>query len=123
MVLIWMVQLIVYPGFIYYPEEALIQWHKKYTPRISLLVIPLMLGQLMLYGSLLQQEKTVYSISGFVLVLLVWLLTFTIFVPRHKSISAAEFSRNTLVELANLNWLRTAIWSALFLWNYFILSA
>ncbi|MBT8290483.1 MAG: hypothetical protein KJO93_06575, partial [Muriicola sp.] len=66
---------------------------------------------------------TVYSISGFVIVLLVWLLTFTIFVPRHKAISAGEFSHNTLVELANLNWLRTAIWSALFIWNYLTASA
>ncbi|WP_246020008.1 hypothetical protein [Muriicola soli] len=119
LILIWMVQLIVYPGFLFYSEEGLISWHKKYTPRISIIVIPLMLGQLMLYGSLLQSEKTIYSIACFVLVLLVWLLTFTIFVPRHKSITAGEFSRNTLVELANLNWLRAILWSAIFIWNYF----
>ncbi|MBT8283057.1 MAG: hypothetical protein KJO86_04905 [Muriicola sp.] len=116
-----MVQLIVYPSFLFYSEEALISWHKKYTPRISIIVIPLMLGQLMLYGSLLQSEKTLFSIACFVLVLMVWLLTFTIFVPRHKSITAGNFSRNTLVELANLNWLRTILWSAIFIWNYFTL--
>ncbi len=117
-VLIWMVQLIIYPGFRFYSPEELQSWHRRYTPRISFIVIPLMLGQLMLHGTLLQQEKTVYGIGSFSLVLLVWLLTFTVFVPRHKSITAGEFSDKTLKELVDFNWARTLIWSLLFLWNY-----
>jgi len=118
LVLIWMVQLLIYPSFVYFSEDRLIAWHKKYTPRISIIVIPLMLGQLMLYGTVLQQAKTVYSIGSFSLVLLVWLLTFTIFVPRHKSITAGDFTQKSLRELTRFNWSRTVVWSALFIWNY-----
>ena len=117
-VLIWTVQLIVYPSFRFYSPEELRSWHRRYTPRISFIVIPLMLGQLMLYGTLLQQEKNTYSIGSFSLVLLVWLLTFTVFVPRHKGITAGESSEKTLKELVDFNWGRTLIWSFLFLWNY-----
>ena len=46
LVLIWMVQLVVYPGFKYYQRERLLEWHARYTSRISYIVGPLMLGQL-----------------------------------------------------------------------------
>lgn len=117
-VLIWMVQLIAYPSFVHFNREGLVKWHKKYTPRISFLVIPLMLGQLMAYGALLQEVKSFYSITCFVLVLLVWLVTFTVFVPRHKAISAGDFTPKSLEDMVRLNWIRTVLWSVLFLWNY-----
>ncbi|SMP20411.1 hypothetical protein SAMN06265375_103151 [Muriicola jejuensis] len=119
-VLIWMVQLIVYPSFIHFTREGLVKWHKKYTPRISFLVVPLMLGQLMAYGALLQEVKSFYSITCFILVLLVWLVTFTFFVPRHKAISAGDFTPKSLEDMVRLNWIRTVLWTVLFLWNFAI---
>lgn len=116
-ILIWLVQLVIYPGFLYYQKKELIRWHKKYTPRLTFIVLPLMLGQLMMYGTLLQQEKTFYSIGSFVLVLMAWLLTFTVFVPRHKEISNETYTEKTLIQLVNFNWSRTLIWTLLFLWN------
>ena len=47
-VLIWMVQLIVYPSFTFYSKENLVNWHQKYTARIAVIVIPLMFLQLIL---------------------------------------------------------------------------
>ncbi len=120
LVLIWLVQLVIYPSFIHFQKEDLVRWHKKYTPRITFIVLPLMLGQLMLYGSLLQQEKTVYSVGSFTLVLIAWLLTFTVFVPRHKEISANSYSEKTLSQLVTYNWGRTVVWTALFIWNVLI---
>jgi DMSO reductase anchor subunit len=116
-ILIWLVQLVIYPSFLYYLRDDLIRWHKKYTPRITFIVLPLMLGQLMLYGSILQEGKTFYSIGAFVLVLIAWLLTFTIFVPRHKEISGGTYSEKTLSQLVKFNWSRTFIWTLLFAWN------
>ena len=116
-VLIWLVQLVIYPSFLYYVKDDLIGWHKKYTPRITFIVLPLMLGQLMLYGALLQEEKTFYSIGSFILVLMAWLVTFTVFVPRHKKISSGTYSKKTLMQLVHFNWSRTLIWSLLFVWN------
>ena len=45
-VLIWMIQLIVYPSFLHYTTTNLIKWHRKYTPLIGYIVGPLMLLQL-----------------------------------------------------------------------------
>lgn len=122
LVLIWMVQLLVYPSFLLFSDEGLVSWHKKYTPRISFIVVPLMLGQLMLYGALLQEEKTLYSIGSFILVLLVWLITFTVFVPRHKSIGNGVYTQKMLADLVGFNWVRTSIWTVLFLWDFSLYS-
>lgn len=116
-ILIWLVQLVIYPSFLFYVKDDLMRWHKKYTPRITFVVLPLMLGQLMLYGSLLQEGKTFYSIGAFILVLMAWLLTFTIFVPRHKEISSGTYSEKMLSQLVKYNWSRTLIWTLLFAWN------
>ncbi len=45
-VLIWIIQRIVYPGFLHYSTENLVVWHRQYTSRFSAIVIPLMLAQL-----------------------------------------------------------------------------
>jgi DMSO reductase anchor subunit len=103
--------------------DELIRWHKKYTPRITFLVLPLMLGQLMLYGALLQEGKTFYSIGSFGLVLMAWLLTFTVFVPRHKEISNGTYSEKTLSQLVQFNWGRTLLWTLLFVWNLVIFKS
>lgn len=116
-ILIWLVQLVIYPSFLHYAKVDLVRWHKKYTPRIAFIVLPLMLGQLMLYGALLQEGKTFYSIGSFILVLLAWLLTFTVFVPRHKEITSDTYSEKTLSQLVKFNWSRTLIWTLLFVWN------
>ncbi len=34
-VLIWIVQLVIYPGLCYYSETDLLKWHKLYTSRIA----------------------------------------------------------------------------------------
>lgn len=116
-ILIWLVQLVIYPSFLYFVKNELVRWHKKYTPRITFFVLPLMLGQLMMYGTLLQQEKTYYSIGSFVLVLMGWLLTFTVFVPKHKEITNGTHTEKTLTQLVNFNWSRTLIWTLLFIWD------
>jgi len=49
-VLIWLVQLIIYPSFRYMSPEQLAIWHPKYTTLITLVVGPLMLAQVAVVG-------------------------------------------------------------------------
>lgn len=114
-ILIWMVQLIIYPSFQYYTPGELIIWHGNYTTAISIIVIPLMLGQLFI--SILQcfRNRNFYTIANLTLVCLLWVLTFTIFVPIHKSITNGVFNTITLESLVLKNWSRTFLWSALFI--------
>ena len=116
-VLIWLVQLVIYPGFEHYSREDLIPWHQNYTIRITYVVLPLMLGQLIFSGMQLFQSANFYTIGGFVLVVSTWVLTFIIFVPLHNQISSGSFDVTTLRKLVHQNWWRTAIWSLIFLWG------
>lgn len=112
-VLIWMIQLLVYPSFKHYGKEQLLEWHKQYTSRITIIVIPLMFGQLVTTGIQVWQDPTWYSISSFIIVSLLWILTFVQFVPLHTKISSDEASPEVLESLVQRNWLRTFLWSLL----------
>ncbi|WP_292944605.1 hypothetical protein [Olleya sp. UBA1516] len=116
-VLIWMVQLIIYPSFKYYNQEALIKWHAKYTVRIAGIVIPLMFGQLILYLYLVftQSDTSIYIKSA--LTISAWIATFAIFVPLHSTINNGKSTEKTLQDLVSKNWIRTAIWTLLFIIN------
>lgn len=118
-VLIWLVQLVIYPGLCYYNGNDVAIWHKKYTPRVSYVVIPLMTGQLII--SILQTitSASIYSIFSLCAVLILWLSTFIQFVPLHSKISAEPDCSKTLQKLVNRNWLRTLLCTLIFLWSLY----
>ena len=118
-VLIWMVQLIVYPSFLHYSETELVRWHAQYTGRIALIVIPLMLGQLLIVGWQLFNEPSLYSGISFSVVLFLWGFTFSHFAPIHGKISASKYNLGMLKQLITRNWMRTALWSSLFVYGVF----
>ncbi|MFQ3270452.1 MAG: hypothetical protein ACI9A1_000767, partial [Lentimonas sp.] len=77
-VLIWMVQLVVYPSFKYYPASDLLKWHRAYTASMAVVVLPLMLAQLILHGWRLYHEFSFNHGWLMLLVISTWLLTFSI---------------------------------------------
>lgn len=121
-VLIWMVQLIIYPSFLYYPKEDLLVWHAEYTKAISYVVIPLMIGQLVVGILQIARKRSLYSVSSILAILAVWVSTFLIFVPLHQSIGTDDFTAETLQQLVNKNWVRTSLWSILFLLNFLFIK-
>ena len=114
-VLIWMVQLVIYPSFTFYNPNNLKRWHDKYTKQITFIVLPLMLGQLASIGVQLWEDVTWYTLLSGVLVFLLWGSTFLKFVPLHNCITSGDFERKTLEDLILYNWGRTVLWSLLFL--------
>ena len=123
-VLIWIIQLIVYPSFLYYRNENLVAWHREYTSRFSFIVIPLMFGQLGISIYQVSTYANVYTALGLVIILLIWISTFLQFVPIHTNISKGIASEKMLNSLVTKNWLRTSLWSLLFVINcsYYILK-
>jgi hypothetical protein len=119
LVLIWIVQLVIYPSFKYFNRNDLIRWHRVYVQRISYVVIPLMFGQTLLAIYQLYLTSSLYSAGSVILILFVWILTFLLFVPRHNAVSNVRFDENTLSELVSYNWSRTALWSIIFIWTFF----
>lgn len=109
------VQLLVYPGFLYYGGEDLHRWHDTYTRRISLLVVPLMLAQLLGGAFWLYSHPGMASGIYEALVGLLWGITFVRFVPYHAKISKGKANETILRSLVRENWIRTVLWIVLFI--------
>ncbi|SKB66671.1 hypothetical protein SAMN05660866_02703 [Maribacter arcticus] len=114
-VLIWIVQLIIYPSFSYYKHDDLFKWHDIYTKRIAVIVIPLMVGQLITSSIQVYFNPYFYTITSSLLVIGVWLSTFLVFVPLHTNLSKREEVELSIKKLKLHNWLRTLLWSLIFI--------
>ena len=112
---IWIVQVIIYPGLSHYPEERLKAWHALYTGRISPFVVPLMLAQLGLlaWGAYAGGGPAVHAML--VMVLMAWGVTFKFSVPLHRRITRGEDPLGAARLLVRTNWPRTVLWTAVFL--------
>ena len=120
LVLIWIVQRIVYPGFLYYNTKDLINWHRTYTSRFTFIVMPLMLGQLGISIYQLIMKVDPYTVLSLIIIVLIWLSTFLQFVPIHTEISKGKVNQNMLDSLVKKNWIRTFLWTALFLYSMLV---
>ena len=118
-VLIWLVQLVIYPGLCYYNDRDVVRWHERYTPSVSYVVMPLMIGQLLVSIFQIYQLQNTYTVISLAIILSLWLSTFIQFVPLHSSISSATDCSQVTQKLVRLNWLRTALWSFLFIWSLY----
>ena len=121
-VLIWLVQLIIYPSFRYTRAGAFKQWHAKYTVRIAVIVAPLMIAQvaLLAYQIYTDPHWAVYVAAFFVG--LIWISTFFQAVPVHNILGSEEvLSGGQLTQhierLITVNWTRTILWTLIFFLN------
>ena len=112
--LIWMVQLVVYPSFRYYPGPQLLQWHKKYTLLVTWIVLPLMLGQLICGSINVIVDFTTITVFKLLLILMTWVLTFVVFVPLHQALETNTPQQPIVQKLVRKNWSRTLLWTLLF---------
>jgi DMSO reductase anchor subunit len=119
-VLIWIVQRIVYPSFLHYHPKDLINWHSAYTSRFTFIVMPLMLGQLGITIYQLIMKVELYTVLSLIIIVLIWLSTFLQFVPIHNEISKGKVSQKMLDTLVKRNWIRTFLWTVLFLFSMLV---
>lgn len=119
LVFIWTIQLVVYPGFKYYPTDFLLKWHGVYTGAVSIIVMPLMITQIVLHGWRMYETGSAVDWLALLLVISTWLVTFVIFVPLHNKISLNRELVQSLADLVLYNWIRTVLWSLIFLVGLF----
>lgn len=113
-VLIWLVQLVVYPSFAFVSEDRFAAFHAAYTRRVSFVVIPLMVGQVGLHAAIVTAEPSALRISAAALAGAAWVLTFALAVPCHRDLAGGK-SDETIRRLVFANAWRTAVWSLAFL--------
>ena len=111
LVLIWLVQLIIYPGFHRISPEVFVAYHRWYVIRISSIVLPLMIAELILaiWWALSDNYSPASLTSGF-FVVVVWLSTFLLQVPIHNHLKEGKEDKR-VQRLVATNWIRTAAWS------------
>lgn len=110
--LIWLVQLIIYPAFAQIRAEHFCDWHHGYMHAISLIVIPLMLAQaaLITYGLISAFSWIGATAAGCMLI--AWGVTFTLSVPCHRSLQKAGNTPKLVARIVVTNWFRTIAWTA-----------
>lgn len=119
LVLIWMVQLLIYPGFKYMNPMNFVKWHSRYTLRMTFIVAPLMLIQsgMSIYVSI--NNITALHLLHNIVVLSTWLSTFFMFIPLHEQLTV-KHDIEVCKKLEKQNWLRVVLWTILPIISYFI---
>ena len=109
-ILIWLNQLLHYPSFTFYEEsrfpEAMI-FHQR---RISFIVIPLMFFELFITGRSFYQAQNVYTTTCLIILIAIWLSTFSLQVPAHEKLILKNDDQQ-IQKLVKTNWIRTILWS------------
>ena len=75
-VLVWLVQVIIYPAFAEIAPERFARWHAGYTRAVTWVVAPLMLGQVALLGRLLVVRPSPWGFAAAAMVAVAWVATF-----------------------------------------------
>lgn len=112
-VVLWLVQLIIYPSFQRIAPERVLAWHARYTFRVSFIIMPLMLVQLGLSVWFFWLAPNWIHGLHLALVLVAWGLTFFVSVPLHDRISQGESDAAVFKALVDTNWPRTVLWTCL----------
>ena len=113
-VLIWLVQLIIYPSFVDVLPERFVAWHDRYTRVVQWLVGPLMLGQTISLGWLLATRPTALNVLACISALIAVCVTGAISVPMHQQLHANGADPLTIARLIRSNWIRTIGWTLSF---------
>ncbi len=122
-VLIWLVQIVIYPAFAAIDAAEFRTWHARYTTRVTWIVAPLMFLQLGLLtaragGALLgyfPEASLPLAVAALLLAGGCWAATFFVSVPLHNALAAQGRNAALIARLVQTNWIRTGLWSALFL--------
>ena len=110
-VLIWLVQLIIYPGFIRIPAQDFIGYHRWYAKRIAMIVGPLMLAEVfLLIGWWWAGADRSAAYVATLAIFIIWLSTFRLQVPIHKRLQNGK-DKDLIRQLVVTNWVRTSAWS------------
>lgn len=113
--LIWFVQIVHYPMFADVGREVFARYAAIHQRATGFVVIPVMLVELATAGWLLAAFRndvgSALAWAGAVMVVLIWLSTFTLQVPMHRKLSGG-FDAQAWRFLVRTNWLRTVLWTA-----------
>ena len=108
---IWTIQIVHYPSFHYIDKLSFVNFHQFHERRISIIVMPLMVLELISSVSLYFNDMSNHTfLLNLIIVGLIWCSTFFIQVPIHNILSQKK-DIMMIEKLVNTNWIRTFLWS------------
>jgi len=110
-VLAWLVQLIIYPTFAEVTPARFCAWHRNYSNRIAVVVVPLMVAQAALHALQVLNLPDARAVVAVACIVIAWLATFLGAVPCHRILSTDGCRRPVLNRLLRWNLMRTLIWT------------
>jgi len=116
-VLILLVQLVIYPSFTHMSAADLKKWHPSYTKRITVVVLPLMVAQLILVIVQTINAFTYLNLVSLLIVVALWALTFMQAVPLHAQIEDSDDPLAAAHKLVTANRIRLFLWILLFIFS------
>ena len=117
LVLIWIVQIIIYPGMHGWDSDRFALLHRQYVRRISFIIVPLIVAQAALALHQVILSPNLITAAQVILIGAVWTMTFFISVPLHKRLSTG-YDVQAVTRLTATNWLRTFGWSLISLLDW-----
>ena len=109
-ILIWVIQILHYPSFIFYKEQNFSSAMKFHQLRITLITLPLMITELALSAFIFYKSQNIFSTFSLILVGLIWISTFFIQVPLHEKL-LKKMEPIIISRLVKTNWIRTVLWT------------
>lgn len=112
--IIWFVQIVHYPLFIYISDKDFQQFESSHTQKTGWIVAPIMLCELgtsilVFFFNPTGSTSWEYLVA-FILLIIIWLSTFLIQVPIHSAL-LKEREESKILKLVKTNWIRTIAWT------------
>lgn len=120
--LIWFVQLVHYPIFLFLDYKASENPYIFQRSRTGIVVIPPMIFELVSVALLIFLPYPNFNVvlTLLILTLLIWITTFTVQVPCHNLLKK-EINKDVIARLIWTNWIRTGLWTVKAVYIFFVL--
>lgn len=107
--LILTIQFVHYPSFLFISPENFKKFHNFHTQKITLIVAPLMLVEIITALMLWLMIPSNLTLANLASVFAIWIFTASLSVPIHNALSKAH-NPKLIKKLIATNWLRTITW-------------
>lgn len=118
--LIIITQWVNYPLFFKVPSNVFSDYHYDYVSRISAIVVPIMLMEIIISTLLFILFNSYLTMFIFTLVILIFATTFLVQVPIHDALKIKP-DHQLFKKLIATNWIRTGLWFLKFIISFNIL--
>ncbi|HAS43967.1 MAG TPA: hypothetical protein DCS93_26050 [Microscillaceae bacterium] len=113
--LVWLIQVVQYPGFDKVGTKNFHAYHEFHVSSIFWVVaMPMVIELILSLGLLITrppQVDMILNVFLFVLVLVVWGVTFFVAIPLHNQLADGGLNADITRKLTNINWIRTIAWT------------